>query len=106
MKLARISIAKCLAAALTLFLVSSVDARAEAVRIMAAFTFKSALDEVVAVYKADSGGEVVPLYGMTPALAKQVENLAPADIFLSADLKWMNYLQDRGRIRAETRVDC
>ena len=105
MKLARISIAKCLAAAFILFLVLSVDARAEAVRIMAAFTFKSALDEVVAVYKSDSGGEVVPLYGMTPALAKQVENLAPADIFLSADLNWMNYLQDRGLIRADTRVD-
>ncbi len=72
---------------------------------MAAFTFKSALDEVVQVYKADGGGDVVPQYGMTPMLAKQVENLAPADIFLSADSNWMNYLQDHGLIRADSRVD-
>jgi molybdate transport system substrate-binding protein len=93
------------AAALALLLVLTAEARAETVRIMAAFTFKSALDEVVKAYKADGGGDVVPQYGMTPMLAKQVENLAPADIFLSADSNWMNYLQDHGLIRAESRVD-
>jgi molybdate transport system substrate-binding protein len=45
------------------------------------------------------------LYGMTPMLVKQVENLAPADIFLSADSDWMNYLQDHGLVRKDTRVD-
>jgi molybdate transport system substrate-binding protein len=96
---------KYLAAALALLLMYSVGARAETVRIMAAFTFKNALDAVVQAYKADGGGDVAPLYGMTPMLAKQVENLAPADIFLSADSNWMNYLQDHGLIRADTRVD-
>jgi molybdate transport system substrate-binding protein len=92
-------------AALTLLLMLSVEAHADAVRIMAAFTFKSALDEVVQSYKATGGGDVTPLYGMTPMLAKQVQNLAPADIFLSADSDWMNYLQSRGFIRNDTRVD-
>jgi molybdate transport system substrate-binding protein len=95
---------KHLVAALALLLALSNGARAEAVRIMAAFTFKNALDEVVQSYRA-GGGDVVPLYGMTPMLVKQVENLAPADIFLSADLDWMNYLQDHGFIRKDTRVD-
>jgi len=91
----------------TLLLLAAVssNARADAVRIMAAFTFKNALDEVVQSYKADGGGDVTALYGMTPMLAKQVENLAPADIFLSADSDWMNYLQDNGLIRNGTRVD-
>jgi molybdate transport system substrate-binding protein len=47
----------------------------------------------------------VPVYGPTPALAKQIENQAPADIFLSADPMWMTYLQERGLIRADTRVN-
>lgn len=96
---------KCVVAALALFLVLSVEARADAIRIMAAFTFKSALDDVIKTYKADGGGDVVVQYGMTPMLAKQVENLAPADIFLSADSNWMNYLQDHGLIRVGSRVD-
>jgi molybdate transport system substrate-binding protein len=94
-----------LVAAFLLLLALAPQAQAQAVRIMAAFTFKSALDNVVEVYKADGGGDVQPIYGPTPALAKQVENLAPADIFLSADPNWMNYLQDRGLIRSDSRVD-
>ena len=85
--------------------VLSTGAHADVVRVMAAFTLKNALDEVIQSYKADGGGEVTPLYGMTPMLAKQVENLAPADIFLSADSDWMNYLQEHGLIRNDTRVD-
>jgi molybdate transport system substrate-binding protein len=92
-------------AALALFLLLSAEARAETVRIMAAFTFKSALDQVIAAYKADGGGDVVPMYGMTPMLVKQVENMAPADIFLSADANWMDYLQEHKLIRPETRIE-
>jgi molybdate transport system substrate-binding protein len=96
---------KHVAAALAFLLVLSVGAQADPVRVMAAFTFKTALDEVVQAYKAGGGGDVAPQYGMTPMLAKQVENLAPADIFLSADSNWMSYLQDHGLIRADSRVD-
>lgn len=42
---------------------------------------------------------------MTPMLAKQAENLAPADIFLSADADWMNYLQTHNLVQSGTRVD-
>ena len=92
-------------AALMLFLALSAEARAETVRIMAAFTFKTALDQVIAAYKADGGGDVVPMYGMTPMLVKQVENMAPADIFLFADSNWMDYLQDHRLIRSATRIE-
>jgi molybdate transport system substrate-binding protein len=93
------------AAALAFLVMLSLAARAETVRIMAAFTVKNALDAVVRVYKADGGGNVVPQYGMTPMLAKQVENLAPADIFLSADSNWMDYLQSHNLIQPATRID-
>jgi molybdate transport system substrate-binding protein len=92
-------------AAVLVWLLISASAHAEPVRIMAAFTFKSALDEVIRTYEAASGGDVLAIYGPTPALAKQVENLAPADIFLSADPNWMNYLQERGLIRIDSRVN-
>ena len=92
-------------AALALFLLLSAEARAETVRIMAAFTFKTALDQVIAAYKADGGGEVVPMYGMTPMLVKQVENMAPADIFLSADEAKMNDLEKDGLMLAGSRKD-
>jgi molybdate transport system substrate-binding protein len=96
---------KHLFAALLALIVLSGNAPADAVRIMAAFTLKNVLDAVMQSYKADGGGDVAPQYGMTPMLAKQVENLAPADIFLSADADWMNYLQDHSLIQNDTRVD-
>jgi molybdate transport system substrate-binding protein len=80
-------------------------AQADPVRVMAAFTLKNALDEVIQAYKVAGGDDVAPLYGMTPMLAKQVENMAPADVFLSADADWMNYLQDHGLIKNDTRVN-
>lgn len=95
-----------LLAALAAVLVTvSGQVRADPVHVMAAFTFKSALDDAVQVYKSGGGADVVPQYGMTPMLAKQIENLAPADIFLSADANWMNYLTDHGLIQSASRVD-
>jgi molybdate transport system substrate-binding protein len=95
-----------LLAALAAFLVMfSGQVRADPVHVMAAFTFKSALDDAVQVYKSDGGADVVPQYGMTPMLAKQVENLAPADIFLSADASWLNYLAEHDLIQSASRVD-
>jgi molybdate transport system substrate-binding protein len=95
---------KAFASLLALALLSG-SAHADTVNVMAAFTLKNALDAVIQAYKADGGGNVTAQYGMTPMLAKQVENQAPGDIFLSADADWMNYLQDHGLIRNDTRVN-
>lgn len=91
--------AAILAAAMTVSM-----AQAEPVRIMAAFTFKKTLDEVIRLYRADGGGEVTAIYGPTPALAKQIESAGQADIFLSADMHWMNYIDERGLIQKASRV--
>ena len=76
-----------------------------AVLIFAAATLKPALDAIVSVYRAKQGSDVTIAYGPTPALAKQIENGAPADIFLSADPLWMDYLAERRLIRRHTRAD-
>jgi molybdate transport system substrate-binding protein len=78
----------------------------KAVLVFAAATLKPALDEAVASWRATGqGGEVSVAYGPTPALAKQIENGAPADIFLSADPAWMDYLAERKLVRLHTRAD-
>lgn len=44
-------------------------------------------------------------YAASPALARQIENGAPADVFISADQAWMDYLQKKDLIRTASRVD-
>jgi molybdate transport system substrate-binding protein len=73
---------------------------------MAAVTLKPALDAIVVdAYRDAGGGPVVVSYGATPAPARQIEQGAPADIFVSADPEWMGYLVERTLIRAASRVD-
>jgi len=76
-----------------------------AVLVFAAATLKPALDAIMSAYRVRGGGEVTVAYGPTPALAKQIENGAPADIFLSADPIWMDYLAERRLVRRHTRAD-
>jgi molybdate transport system substrate-binding protein len=75
------------------------------VLVFAAATLKPALDPIVAGWKAKGGGEVTVAYGPSPALAKQIENGAPADLFVSADPIWMDYLADAKLVRRHTRAD-
>jgi molybdate transport system substrate-binding protein len=82
-----------------------VPADGRAVLVFAAATLKPVLDAIVAAYRSRDGGEVTVAYGPTPALAKQIENGAPADLFLSADPAWMDYLAERRLVRRHTRAD-
>jgi molybdate transport system substrate-binding protein len=71
----------------------------ENVTIFAAASMKNALDAVAAGW---SGGKVTISYAASPALAKQIEQGAPADLFVSADLDWMEYLGERGLTKKDT----
>jgi molybdate transport system substrate-binding protein len=73
------------------------------VLVFAAASLKSALDDVDAEYQRQTGRKVVVSYAASPALAKQIEAAAPADVFISADLDWMDYLARRRLIKPETR---
>ena len=77
-------------------------AHAAPVTVFAAASLKNALDEVGAQY-AKTGGDARFSYAASSAIARQIEQGAPADVFFSADLEWMDYLQQRNRIDAGSR---
>ena len=64
----------------------------ENVTVFAAASLKNALDAVNAKWKGETGKETTASYAASSALAKQIEQGAPADIFISADLAWIDYL--------------
>jgi molybdate transport system substrate-binding protein len=80
-------------------------ARSQSVTVFAAASLRNALDEVDAFNRKKGGPKVVVSYASSSALAKQVENGAPADIFISADLDWMDYLEKRNLIKAASRTN-
>jgi len=73
--------------------------------IFAAASLKDALDAVNTAWVKNGGKQAVISYAASSTLAKQIEEGAPADIFISADEDWMNYLADRKLIKPETRFD-
>ena len=73
--------------------------------VFAAASLKNALDAVAGDWKKKTGHEAVISYAATSALAKQVEQGAEADVFVSADLAWMDYLAERKRIDPKTRFN-
>jgi len=81
----------------------AVQATAEPVHVFAAASLKNALDAVSQAWKAEAGRETKNTYAASSALAKQVEQAAPADVFISADLDWMNYLAEKKLVKEDTR---
>ena len=77
----------------------------EQITVFAAASLKNALDETDAAFTKASGVNVVASYAASSALAKQIEQGAPADVFLSADLQWMDYVAERKLIKADSRVN-
>jgi len=80
-------------------LLFSCSLAAHAQTIFAAASLKNALDEITKSYP----GKAVVSYGASSALAKQIESGAPADVFISADLDWMDYVESKGLLAAGTR---
>jgi molybdate transport system substrate-binding protein len=80
-------------------------AGATTITIFAAASLKNALDAAAAAYKKSTGNKVVVSYAGSSALAKQIEQGAPADIFMSADLDWMDYVQNKKLIKDDTRFN-
>ena len=75
------------------------------VTIFAAASLKDALDAQAKAFEAATGNKVIVSYGASNALARQIEAGAPADIFISADLDWMDYVAQRKLIAAATRFN-
>ena len=77
----------------------------EQITVFAAASLKNALDDVNAAFTKATGIKVVTSYEASSALARQIEQGAPADVFISADLRWMDYVAERKLINPNTRVN-
>ncbi len=73
--------------------------------VFAAASMKNALDDINAVYTAKTGVRIVASYAASSALAKQIEQGAPADIFASADTDWMDYAIAKKTMSEPARVN-
>jgi molybdate transport system substrate-binding protein len=76
----------------------------QTVTVFAAASLKNALDEVNAACAAEVGELATISYAASSALARQIEEGAPADVFIPADLDWMTYLSERNLTRKDTEV--
>ncbi|WLS04404.1 molybdate ABC transporter substrate-binding protein [Shinella oryzae] len=76
---------------------------AQKVTVFAAASLKNALDAANAAWQAETGNETTVSYAASSALAKQIEAAAPADLFISADLAWMDYVAEKKLIKDDTR---
>jgi molybdate transport system substrate-binding protein len=93
--------------AISLGALAAAPARADAptVTVFAAASLKNAMDEVGKAYTAKGGAPVRFSYAASSAIARQIEQGAPADVFISADADWMTYLDQKHLIVASTRRD-
>ena len=88
--------------AVALFAVVPASLAQEKVTVFAAASLKNALDGVNAAWIASAGRQATISYAASSALAKQIEEGAPADVFISADLDWMAYLSDKNLTKKDT----
>jgi molybdate transport system substrate-binding protein len=84
---------------------NSASAQQKTIIVFAAASMKNALDDADAAFSKASGVKVVASYDASSALIKQIEGGAPADVFVSADLKWMDYGVEKKVIDNATRVN-
>jgi len=80
-------------------------AATEPVVFFAAASTTNAVSEVVGEYEANGGGTVKTVFASSSTLARQIANGAPADIFLSANRGWMEYLIQENAIQKGSEVD-
>ena len=83
----------------------TMPAAAAEVTVFAAASLKEALDQNIKAFSARSGNTVRVSYAGSNALAQQIENGAPADLFISADAAWMDHLAQSKLLAPGTRRD-
>lgn len=83
----------------------SADSARSSIVVFAAASLTNVMQELGDSFTKETSIPVKFSFAASSALARQIENGAPADIFFSADLEWMNYLQTRKLIQVPTRHD-
>jgi len=98
----RLSLLAVVAAVLS---TGATEAQEKTLTVFAAASMKNALDDINAAFRKATGIKAITSYGASSALARQIEQGAPADIFISADLDWMAYSARNKHIKDDTRVN-
>ena len=76
---------------------------ADQITVFAAASTTNVIQDLAALYEKQKGVKVATSFAAASALAKQIEQGAPADVFISADLKWMDYLDGKDKIAKDSR---
>ena len=84
---------------------SSALAQEKSLTVFAAASMKNALDDIDAAYTAKTGIKVTASYAASSVLARQIEQGAPADVFVSADTDWMDYAISKKSINEPSRIN-
>ena len=87
------------------YLSSPVAAEDQTLTVFAAASMKNALDDVDTAFTTKTGVKVSASYAASSTLAKQIEQGAPADIFISADTDWMDYAVGKKTINEASRIN-
>ena len=85
--------------------VGQAGAQDKPVLVFAAASMKNALDDVNKRFSDRTGAKVVASYAASSTLIKQIEQGAPADVFISADRDWMDYAAQHRLVRNDSRID-
>ena len=88
-----------------LSMVPPVHAEGGRVTVFAAASMKNALDEIAGLFQSDTGNRVIVSYAGSSAHARQIQQGAPADVFISANPDWMDLLERDGLVDQNSRTD-
>jgi len=91
--------------AVALILLAGLGVAQADVVVFAAASTTNAVTEIGELYDAQNKGHMVPSFASSSTLAKQIGNGAPADVYLSANTKWMNYVEAKGLLTKGSRFD-
>ncbi len=80
-------------------------AQDKTITVFVAASMTNVANDLNAIFARNTGIKVTPSYAASSALAKQIEEGAPADVFISADIPWMDYVQERKLIKNNTRFN-
>lgn len=97
--------ARTTAAALVIAMCAPVQASADRITVFAAASMSDAMAEIEQGFEAATGHDVVVSLAGSSALARQIQQGAPADVFISANPGWMDMLEADGLVEAATRFD-
>lgn len=91
--------------AILLMCIHTISHAENKVTVFAAASLSNAITDIAMAYEKEKSTQIQTSFASSATLAKQIEKGAPADIFVSADTKWMNYLQEKNMLKVASKVN-